>query len=163
MADGGRNRRSRAATPVLIEMKAGDAALASHPVAGDPGKTLPGLAKQSRDIEAFLEPQPGATTSARYDLLCAELATTLRTKQELGIPSIPKNMRELEVETWSARPEVLFVLANHQPASTILKTELGKLPPRVHADYFVAKVSYAGYSLFTDNVTPLDQFIAELA
>lgn len=159
----GHNRRSRAATPVLIEMKAGDAALASHPVAGDPGKTLPGLAKHVRDIEAFLQPKPGAETSARYDLLCVELATTLRTKRELGLPSIPKNMRELEVETWSERPEVLFILANHQPASGILKAELGKLPPRVHADYYVAKVSYAGYSLFTDNVQPLDEFIAELA
>ena len=158
----GRNRGSRTATPVLIEMKAGDAALASHPLSGDPAKTLPGLAKHVRDFEAFLEPETGAATSARYDLLCAELATTLRTKQELGLPSIPKNMQELEVETWSERPEVLFVLANHQPSSTILRSELGKLPPRVHADYYVAKVSYAGYALFSDNVQPLDEFIAEL-
>lgn len=44
----------------------------------------------------------------------------------------------------------------------ILKTELGELPPGRHADYFVAKVPYAGYALFTDNVKPLDDFIAEL-
>ncbi|MEZ5125328.1 MAG: hypothetical protein R2826_03650 [Thermoleophilia bacterium] len=156
----GRNRRSRLATPVLIEMKAGDGALASH-ATGD-GKRLPGLAKHVDDIEAFLEPEPPAATSPRYDLLRTELTTTLRLKQELGLPSIPKTMKTLEIEQWNDRPQVLFILANHQPASTILKKELAKLPPRVHADYFVAKVSYAGYSLFSDNITPLDDFIAEI-
>ena len=156
----GRNRRSRVATPVLIEMKAGDGALASH--LGSDGKRLPGLAKHVDDIEAFLEPEPPATTSARYDLLRTELATTLRLKQQLGLPSIPKTMKTLEIEEWSDRPQVLFILANHQPASTILRKELVKLPPRVHADYYVAKVSYAGYSLFSDNVVPLDDFIAEI-
>ena len=156
----GRTRRSRVATPVLIEMKAGDGALASHP--GSNGKRLPGLAKHVDDIEAFLELEPPATTSPRYDLLRAELATTLRLKQQLGLPSIPKTMKTLEIVEWSDRPQVLFILANHQPASTILRKELVKLPPRVHADYYVAKVSYAGYSLFSDNVVPLDDFIAEI-
>jgi len=59
------NRGSRLATPVLIEMKAGDGALASHET-GD-GKRLPGLAKHVTDIEAFLEPDPPATTSPRYE------------------------------------------------------------------------------------------------
>ena len=53
----------------------------------------------------------------------------------------------------SERPEVLFVLANHYPPSTILARELKKLPPREHADYRVATVTYAGYALFKENVS----------
>ena len=56
-------------------------------------------------------------------------------------------------------PEVLFVIANHQPASTILKRELRALPKRQRADYYVATVTYAGYALFADNLKTIDQVI----
>ena len=65
------------------------------------------------------------------------------------------------------RPEVLFVLANHQPSSKRLKHELAalverELPLGGHADYFIATVSYAGYALFADNLQPLEGFVEQL-
>jgi len=100
----------------------------------------------------------------RYDPPRAKLATKLRTKQDPSLPSVPTtSMGQLEVETWRNRLEVSLALADHQPVSMILTSGLGKLPPRTHADYCAAKVSYAGCSRSTDNVTPLDEFIAELS
>lgn len=84
------------------------------------------------------------------------------TKQRLELPSLPRNMRALQITEVSDRPEVLFVLANHHPRSKILAQELAKLPPRERADYGIATVQYAGYALFADEVIPLDEFIAQM-
>jgi len=94
--------------------------------------------------------------------MCEELLRMFETKRRLGLPSLPKRMRDLEIKELTGRPEVIFVIANHQPSSTILARELKALPPRERADYRIAKVSYAGYALFADNLIPLDDFIAQL-
>ena len=114
-----------------------------------------------RDIEGFLAPDRGAATSGPYELLRAELAHIFATKQRLGLPSIPERMRALSLEGFTQRPEVLFVIANHVPASRAFGRELLRLPPRLHADYFVATVEWMGYALFAENMVPLDEFIAE--
>lgn len=158
----GPSRRSHVATPVLVEMKVGDGALASHPVGRDSARLEPGLKKHVGDIEEFLKPAPGATTSKRYDRLRTELSAVLATKQRLKLPSIPQNMKELEITELSDRPEVVFILANHQPRSGILRDELETLHPGTNADYLVAAVSYGGYALFAHNMIPLEEFTAEL-
>lgn len=159
----GSTRRSNVVTPVIMEMKTGDAALASHPTGPDGNDLSPGLAKHVRDIEAFLAPDPGEQTSAPYQLLCRELQRTFETKRRLGLPSVPERMRKLETTELTERPEVLFIIANHQPASSSLGRELRRLPPRVHADYYVATVQWMGYALFAANMRPLDAFIEGLS
>ena len=154
------SRASGRVTPVIMEMKAGDAAIASKRLSADSEDMTPGLFKHVRDIENFLTPDPGEATSKPYDLLCEELVEIFQTKQRLGLPSLPRNMRGLEITDVGLRPEVIFIIANHHPRSTILAQELAKLPPREHADYRIATVSYAGYALFADNVKPLDGFDA---
>jgi len=156
----GKSRATGLVTPVIMEMKAGDGALASPRVGGDPEKLSPGLVKHVRDIERFLTAEPGERLSKPYRLMCQELVRMFETKVNLGLPSIPKRMQELEITELSDRPEVLFVLANHQPASTILARELAKLPAHDRADYRIATVTYAGYALYADNVRPLDGFSA---
>ena len=159
----GGDRGSGVVTPVIIEMKTGDTALASHPT-GPEGKDLsPGLAKHVRDIESFLAPAPGGTTSGPYQLLRGELRRTFEVKQRLGLPSVPERMRRLTITELTERPEVLFIIANHQPASGAFGRELLRLPPREHADYYVATVQWMGYALFAENMKPLDEYMRELA
>ncbi len=145
-------RRGRdVVTPVIMEMKAGDGALTS----------VAGLAKHVDDIEAFLKPAVGETRSGPYLLLCEELLSSFGLKRRLGLPSIPKRMRDLEINAVTVRPQVIFVIANHQPASTVLHRELRGLKAGSRADYFVATVQYIGYAMFCENMVPLDKFVAE--
>jgi len=157
-----RSRASNLVTPVIMEMKAGDGVLASH-VDSKTGKKLPGLVKHIEDIERFLAPVGDETVSGRYQLLCDEMKEVYALKQRLELRSIPKRMlRHATVEIDMTRPpEVLFVIANHQPASSILKRELKALPDRSRADYYVASVTYAGYALFADNLKTIDQVIED--
>ncbi len=148
-------------TPVIMEMKTGDAALASHPTGPDGRDLSPGLAKHVYDIERFLQPEPGESLSGPYRLLRRELQRTFETKRRLGLPSVPKRMRDLEITGMTERPEVLFVIANHQPKSRAFKNELLRLPERKHADYYIATVEWMGYALFAENMRPLDDFIRE--
>ena len=136
--------------PVIMEMKAGDAALAASC----------GLREHVEDIEDFLAPQPAK--SGPYRLLCAELVGSFAIKDRLDLPSIPKRMRGLKITEVGARPQVVFVIANHRPVSTVLHRELRKLTVGTRADYFMATVKHAGYALFKENMRSLDQFIAAL-
>lgn len=156
----GSTRASGLVTPVIMEMKAGDGALSS-PRLKDSDDLSPGLVKHVLDIERFLAPASDGEPSKPYSLMCHELLAMFETKQRLGLRSLPKRMRNLKITELSPRPEVLFVLANHQPSSTILARELGKLPTHERADYGVATVQHAGYALFAVNVIPLDVFIEQ--
>jgi hypothetical protein len=152
----GSGRQARSiVTPVIMELKAGDGALAS-------GGAACGLAKHVDDIERFLTPEPGEAVSKPYLLLCQELLRVFETKKRLGLPSIPERMSALQIEEVSTRPEMLFVIANHQPKSTVLNRELKNLRAGERADYYVAKVQHTGYALFAENMQPLDEFVAEL-
>jgi hypothetical protein len=156
------SRRSGIATPVILEMKTGDAALSSHAVGGDESRLTSGLAKHVRDIEGFLAPDDGsAGMSGPYRLLRAELLNTFHTKQRLRLPSIPGRMREVRITELTEKPEVLFVIANHQPRSEVFARELQRLPDRKHADYYVAGVEWMGYALFARCRRPLEEFITE--
>lgn len=159
----GGSRAGNLVTPVIMEMKAGDGALASH-VDAKSGKKMPGLVKHIEDVERFLKPEGEEVVSGRYALMCKELEEVYATKHRLGLKSIPKRMRRHETVRieMTRPPEVLFVIANHQPASSALKRELEALPPRERADYYVASVAYAGYALFADNLKTIDQVIGEL-
>ena len=138
--------------PVIMEMKAGDAALA----AGS------GLAKHVRDFESFLKCASGEDFSGPYLLMCQEMLRSFALKQRLGLPSVPKRMKRLAISDVLIKPEVIFVIANHQPASSVLHRELQGLEAGKRADYCVATVQHAGYALFAENMKPLDRFVAKL-
>lgn len=157
----GKTRASSHVTPVIMEMKVGDGVLASPSVKPGSSELMPGLKKHVLDIERFLTPMDGEGVSRPYRQMCEELVSVFAIKQRLGLPSLPKRMSEIEitVDDVSERPEVLFVLANHQPSSTILHRELVDLPDRSRADYKVASVTYAGYALFADNLMTIEEAI----
>lgn len=156
-------RNSNVVVPVIMEMKAGDGALASG--VDSTGKQSPGLVKHVLDFERFLEPEPDGSISERYRMLCDEMARVYATKHRLGLKFAPKRMMErwktVEVDL-TAKPDVLFVIANHQPSSSVLKRELELLPARERANYYVASVRYAGYALFRENLLTVDQAIRTL-
>ena len=63
------------------------------------------------------------------------------------------------------RPEFIFLLANHKPASNSLNTELNKLEKESFytdfcqiADLKLATASFFGYGLFNDCIYTLDEF-----
>ena len=99
-------------------------------------------------------------------MLCDEMKRVYETKHRLDLKSAPRRMRErwstVEVDL-TARPDVLFVIANHQPSSSILRRELEALPARDRADYFVASVRYAGYALFRDHLLTIEDAIRTLS
>jgi hypothetical protein len=164
----GETRASSLVTPAILEMKAGDGALASRPTGTGPHDLSPGLVKHVRDIEGFLTPEPGKELSGSYRQMREELTRMFETKKRLNLPSLPEKMKErltITEANMSPRPEVLFVLGSHNPTSTVLARELQeiqKLGLLERADYKVATVSYTGYALFAENMQPLDDFIAEL-
>jgi len=158
-----KGRGSNLVTPVIMEMKAGDGALASHPDSKT-GKQTPGLSKHVLDIERFLAPEPDGRVSERYRLMCTELKRIYHTKHRIDLGAIPRRMERWDTVAidLTARPEVLFVIANHQPSSTVLRRQLETLPPRERADYYVASVKYAGYALFRDNLKTVEETLADL-
>jgi len=158
----GSSRSSKQATPVIIEMKAGDAAIASGRVSDGSGPALPGLAKHVLDIERFLAPGSDGSPSEPYESMRAELQRLFETKRRLGLPGIPKRIKTREIEVSRQRPEVIFVIANHRPDSRVLQRELKDLPERVHAEYYVANVAHAGYALFAKSMIPLGEFAASM-
>ena len=168
VADG--SRASNKVTPVIMEMKAGDNAISSGQKSEDPDDLSPGLIKHVLDFERFLTPGPGEAISKPFDLLREELAEMYETKKRLGLPSLPKRMTDrvtITKDDVGERPEILFVLANHQPSSDRLKNELlalkkRDLPLDAHADYYVATVTFGGYALFARNLKPLEGFVEQL-
>ena len=69
-------------------------------------------------------------------------------------------MKKLKITAMTQKPEVLFVIANHQPKSKAFGKELLRLPERLHADYKVATVQWMGYALFHESMVPLDGFVS---
>lgn len=158
----GKTRSSGLVTPVIIEKKIGEAAISSRKTGKNPDDLSPGIVKHVLDIERFLTPDEGENLSKPYRLLCRELLQTFETKRRLGLPSLPKAMRNLNIEAVSDRPEVLFILTSYNPRSKVLRNELGKLPACERADYGVATASLIGYGLFAEKIIPLDMFMEQL-
>jgi len=101
----------------------------------------------------------GSETPGPYEFLRSELRRTFGVKQRLGLPSVPERMKRLEITEMTHKPEVLFLIANHQPKSKAFGKELRRLPVRWHTDYKVATVQWMGYALFAENMGPLDEFV----
>lgn len=158
----GKTRASRLVTPVIVEKKIGEGALASRGIGENPDDLSPGLVKHVLDIERFLTPDEGEKLSKPYRLLCRELQEIFETKKSLGLPSLPRAMSNLSIDGISERPEVLFILNSYNPTSKALRKELGRLSSYERADYGIAMASYMGYALFAEKIVPLDEFITHM-
>lgn len=154
-----RKRRSHA-IPVLMEMKVGDGSLTSE--FDSRGKREAGLVKHVEDIEEFLRPELDGSPSLPLAQLRRELVHMLEAKQKLCPMALPKRLQGRRITDVSARPEVIFIIANHNPDSTVLLRELRKLEVSDRAEYKVALASPVGYALYARHVLPLQEFIRRL-
>ncbi len=124
----------------IIEMKYGDGAL----------KGSAGMVKHINDFKQFLSNQN------EVEDFKAEMITVFQQKRELGlIPCLSEEHNSNEVT--EVRPEIdfIFLIANHDPASSILRTEMAKLPNDIK---FCAS-NFTGFGIFKENVFNRDDFI----
>ena len=134
--------------PALIEMKYGDGALGGSA----------GVLKHLRDIDALI------SNGVKYKALLETMERQFNQLDELGLLRFNRvaNWKNIELNV-NNKPEVIFILANHNPRSSKLHTTLND--PRID-DYdhlqnfdlrfFVA--SFAGYALHADCMLTLSQF-----
>jgi len=132
----------------LIEMKYGDNALG-----GDAG-----LIKHLRDMDALI------SDNNRFAAILETMESQFNQLDQLGLLNFRHAKRGTEVKLDAKdKPEVIFVLANHNPRSTILASILNELDitqnaysKRFDLKFFVA--SFAGYGLHADCMLDLTQF-----
>ena len=123
---------------VLIEVKFGDAALTKKA----------GIVEHVKDANAFLK------NGQRVRSLKSEMKTVFNQKRILGLINCKHNIQSFSKE----KPRLLFILANHDPASSVLKRELGKLPSSSGVEIQIATSCFMGYGLFDEGIFGLDEF-----
>jgi len=134
--------------PALIEMKYGDGALN--------GKA--GVLKHLQDIDALI------SIGDNYKALIETMEMQFNQLDELGLLNFNRvaNWTKIKLVP-NAKPEVIFVLANHNPRSSKLNTILNDPEIDVYGNspdfdlrFYVA--SFAGYALHADCMLTLSQF-----
>ena len=124
----------------IIEMKYGDGAL----------KGSAGMVKHINDFKQFL------SNSIEVQDFKTEMITIFQQKRELGlIPCLSKDRNPNEVTEVHLDIEFVFLIANHDPASSILRSEMQKLP----IDIKFSASNFAGFGLFKENVYTHHQFL----
>jgi hypothetical protein len=126
---------------VIIEMKYGDGAL----------KGCAGLNKHIDDFYEFIR-NPADVSEFKNEML-----GVFKQKRELGIiPCLSENGNKNIVSQLADDIEMMFMIANHDPASSILFSELECLKDQKFK--FITS-NFTGYCLFKENVFSSDQLI----
>lgn len=140
-------RKSGACQAALVEMKYGDDALDGSA----------GLLKHLRDIDYVIK-------SDRYRRLLDTMETQFNQMDQLGLLSYNRCSNAADVSLDARdKPEVIFILANHNPRSKKIVTilddhrivEYGKSE---HFDLKFFMASFAGYGLHADCMRSLAEF-----
>lgn len=132
---------------VLIEMKHHDGAMGG----------AAGLADHLEDIVTFLE-LPTSLNSLKHEML-----TVFNQKHELGLVSCRKKVR-----SFAERPEVLLLLANHDPAKSALVKELKNTEAHVrrleamNVSVRFIRASYCGFGIYEDHLVDWDGMVRML-
>ena len=143
------SHRSNGATcrPALIEMKYGDGAL---------GGTA-GLLKHLQDNDALI------SNSEKYQALLDTMESQFNQLDELGLLNFHRSVNAKVKLNSKDKPEVIIILANHNPRSTKLSSILNDPEviaygesPRFDLKFFVS--SFSGYGLHSDCMLTLAQF-----
>jgi hypothetical protein len=132
----------------FIEVKYGDSAL----------NGTAGLKKHFTDMESFLR-------NHSLSQLSAEAQKVMNQKVELGLVSGIKEDKKICINP-NKRPEFILLLANHEPASTILERDLAAIVESDTykslsglADVKIAASSMMGYGLFEGTMRSIESYI----
>lgn len=125
---------------VLIEMKYGDGAL----------NGIAGIQKHISDFERF------NSDTNEVDEFKIEMLGVFKQKRELGlIPKLSGDGNLNEITQFADEFEMMFLLVNHDPASSILRTELHKITNK-NIKFITSNL--LGFGLFKENVFDYEQF-----
>jgi len=134
-------KRNRDLILSFIEVKYADGALR--------GKS--GIVQHLADIQTFIGIPDNLTG------LAAEMKTVFNQKRHLSLIDNQKDIEEFGLD----KVELMFVLANHDPESKILKDELDNLQSTAQVEVTVATANLMGYGLYLDGIFPLEVFKAK--
>ena len=132
----------------LIEMKYGDGALGGSA----------GLLKHLKDMKNLV------SNEESYAKLLKTMESQFNQLDELGLLKFNKGTSNAKVKlNTDEKPEVIFILANHNPRSPKLKTilsdpEIDKYAQSQLFDLKFCVASFAGYGLHAKCMLPLDEF-----
>lgn len=130
---------------VFVEMKYADVALNGES----------GLKKHIKDIEDFL-----AGENNLKDLK-ENMIHIFKQKRKLELIKFGSNKNTNTVNTLSdEKPELILLLANHDPGSTILRDQFEEKYPTQNIELKVATSSFMGYGLYKENIYPIEEFKA---
>ncbi|MEK6967202.1 MAG: hypothetical protein AABX51_01070, partial [Nanoarchaeota archaeon] len=142
------DRKSSKCRPALIEMKYGDGALI-----GDAG-----MLKHLQDISARI------SDGSKYKAMLDTMEMQFNQLVELGLINFDNvaNWTKIKLDV-NEKPEVIFILANHNPRSPDLSEILNDpgIDTYAHSSKFDLKfyaASFAGYALHADCMVTLAQF-----
>ncbi len=128
---------------VFIEMKYADGALS-----GDSG-----LKKHIKDIEGFL-----AKDNNLKDLK-EEMIRIFEQKRKLGLIKFGSAVNTNPINKLSdEKPELILLLANHDPGSKILRAEFEEIHFTQNIELKVATSSFMGYGLYNETIYPIEDF-----
>lgn len=135
--------------PVLVEMKYGDGALGGSA----------GLEKHLADIHQLLSDEKRKTE------LCDIIASQFNQLDELRLLTFNRNKKWQPLTPSDiGKPEVIFILANHNPRSSKLNDILSSSDVKDYAkselfDLRFHMAGFSGYAMHNRNMLPLDEFI----
>ena len=141
-------KKTNRCRPAFIEMKYGDNAL----------KGASGLIKHLQDIDSLI------ADKSRYQKLLKTMENQFEQLDKLGL------MKFNKVKYWTniridsdEKPEVIFILSNHNPRSSVLESVLSD--PRIdqfenspNFDLRFHVSCFSGYALHADCMKPLNEF-----
>ncbi|MDR1582860.1 MAG: hypothetical protein LBS55_06310 [Prevotellaceae bacterium] len=129
----------------LIEMKYGDSAL----------QGFSGIQEHIEDIAKI--------TKEDVEIIKQSAINCFEQLRELDLIRFSKEGNSHQVETLTdEKPEFIFLLANHNPASSILKKELESIPSLENVELKFCTASFMGYGLFDDRMENLADFKLKL-
>jgi hypothetical protein len=125
----------------LIEMKYADGALSG----------VSGIKKHIEDVANILRDDMKELKQGAVECF--------KQLRELGLIQFSEKGNSHQIdELTNELPEFIFLLANHDPESTILKRELETILPLENAELKFAVSSFMGYGLFDENMKNLEDF-----
>ena len=134
--------------PALIEMKYGDNALSGSS----------GLIKHIEDIDALI------TDKGRYQTLIITMENQFNQLDKLGLLKFNRiaNWTNIKIAS-DEKPEVIFILANHNPRSSVLgsilsDSRLDDFDTSSNFDLRFFVSSFSGYALHADCMVSLGEF-----
>jgi hypothetical protein len=142
-----KDRKNGKCKPSLFEMKYSDGALG--------GKA--GLIKHLRNLRAFLE------NTNKYNKPLETMVSQFNQLDKLGLLKFNKGTTNAKIEIDPKNPEVIFVLANHNPRSVGLgnildDSEIMKLEKSAPFNLRFYYATFAGYGLHSSCMLTLAEF-----